>query len=54
MDLHPIHAFVGHGASVTSVVALPDGRVASASQDTSVRVWSRTSWKQEGILKLGA
>lgn len=35
----PVVTFVGHGAAVVSLAALPDGRVASGSADRTVRLW---------------
>lgn len=53
MEIKEIYTFPGaHSSSVKTVVALPDGRVASGSFDGSVKIWSRKRWGVDGVLNV--
>lgn len=41
----------GHRGRILALVALPDGRLASASSDQSIRLWNLTSGATDGVLE---
>jgi WD40 repeat protein len=47
LAIQPSHRLVGHSNDVKAVAVLRDGRVASASVDTTVRVWNTTTAGQD-------
>lgn len=42
-DLHLVAVLAGHTEDVNAVVSLPDGRLASAAWDNSIRIWDPTN-----------
>ncbi|MHA3700894.1 hypothetical protein ACXR2U_01805 [Jatrophihabitans sp. YIM 134969] len=47
----PVSRLTGHRAAVTSVGAAPGARVATASEDGTVRVWSPGGWGPTHVLR---
>jgi WD40 repeat protein len=52
MELKHAYSFTGHSANVKAVIGLPDGRVASAGFDTTVRIWNPRTWRQDTSIPL--
>jgi len=52
MELKHAYSFTGHSANVKAVIGLPDGRIASAGFDTTVRIWNPRTWRQDTSIPL--
>jgi hypothetical protein len=50
-DEGPLQTLVGHLQEVTAVAVTRDRKIVSASEDGTVRVWDRTSGREEQILR---